>query len=175
MDEAFQTSSVFMLGDFGAVIDRRVEANFSVFQSFLFGFLNVCFPKKEKKLSYFLFNGLWWKPYPTDFFLISRWGQRGHWVQWCIGEVIRQHRAACWHLHEPKRGASFPGELDKCSFKFNKHHSSKGSCYPRKKVFHIKLKMWCSSFSNDFAPFILEKEELNYKISSCIFLLTLRF
>lgn len=49
MDEAFQTSSVFMLGDFGAVIDRRVEANFSVFQSFLFGFLNVCFPKKKKK------------------------------------------------------------------------------------------------------------------------------
>lgn len=49
MDGAFQTSSVFMLGDFGAVIDRRVEANFSVFQSFLFGFLYVCFPKKEKK------------------------------------------------------------------------------------------------------------------------------
>ncbi|KAG7496995.1 hypothetical protein JOB18_029794 [Solea senegalensis] len=36
------------------------------------------------------------------------WGQRGHSFQWCVGEDKRQqHQAACWHLHETKRGASF--------------------------------------------------------------------
>lgn len=47
MDEAFQASSVLMLVDYGAVIDRRVDAYFSVFQSFQFGLLDVCFQKKS--------------------------------------------------------------------------------------------------------------------------------
>ncbi|TMS02025.1 hypothetical protein E3U43_007565, partial [Larimichthys crocea] len=31
-----------------------------------------------------------------------------------VGELIQQHWAACWHLHEPEKGASFLDSKQKC-------------------------------------------------------------
>lgn len=94
--------------------------------------------KKKKALCNFLFNGLRW---PNGLFPISRWGQRGHLVQWCVGEEILQHRAACWHLHEPKREASFLGESECFLLNSTQRHSPSGSCFLQTRFFKLSFKL----------------------------------